>query len=183
MKSISYFVLFFLYCTNDSCVLLSLLAGSADNISLTNEVAISCLKLSISYFNGHTDYIKKISAMIFPLLLVLPQVLFYFHLTSDLLSFCWHGVTQSYSILILLCLVDYHISHFFLHSQTQNLNFKALGLVNEINWPLFRNLAVVPSGESVYIYLGIWFLYFPITFFYMKCTPLGRKASVCLRLW
>lgn len=50
-----------------------LLSGSADNHSLTGDVAIACLKNAISYFNDHTDYLKDIAAMIFPLLLVQPQ--------------------------------------------------------------------------------------------------------------
>lgn len=50
-----------------------LLLGSAENVSLTSDVAISCLKVAISYSHGHTDYIKRIAAMIFPLLLAMPQ--------------------------------------------------------------------------------------------------------------
>ncbi|TKY57272.1 U3 small nucleolar RNA-associated protein 10 [Spatholobus suberectus] len=50
-----------------------LLSGSADNHSLTGEVAVASLKNAISYFNDHTDYLKNVAAMIFPLLLVLPQ--------------------------------------------------------------------------------------------------------------
>ncbi|KAG5069211.1 hypothetical protein JHK85_001588 [Glycine max] len=47
--------------------------GSADNYSLNGEVAVTCLKNAISYFSDHTDYLKNVAAMIFPLLLVLPQ--------------------------------------------------------------------------------------------------------------
>ncbi|KAG4402850.1 hypothetical protein GLYMA_02G290200v4 [Glycine max] len=50
-----------------------LLSGSADNYSLNGEVAVTCLKNAISYFSDHTDYLKNVAAMIFPLLLVLPQ--------------------------------------------------------------------------------------------------------------
>nr|KYP73393.1 Uncharacterized protein At3g06530 family [Cajanus cajan] len=88
-----------------------LLSGSADNHSLTTEVAVACLKNAISYFND-TDYLKNVAAMIFPLLLVLPQ--------------------------------------------TQSLNLKALALVNKINWPFYRNIAVSSFGEgffSIYLYL------------------------------
>ncbi|KAL2316770.1 hypothetical protein Fmac_030646 [Flemingia macrophylla] len=48
------------------------LSGSADNHSLTSAVAVTCLKNAISYFND-TDYLKNVAAMVFPLLLVLPQ--------------------------------------------------------------------------------------------------------------
>jgi len=51
-----------------------LLVGSADNYSLNGEVAVTCLKNAISYFSDHADYLKNVAAMIFPLLLVLPQV-------------------------------------------------------------------------------------------------------------
>lgn len=54
-------------CTN------KLLSGSADNHSLTGDVALTCLKNALSFFNEHTDYLKNIAAMIFPLLLVRPQ--------------------------------------------------------------------------------------------------------------
>ncbi|KAF7836313.1 uncharacterized protein G2W53_011172 [Senna tora] len=47
--------------------------GSADNVSQIGKVALSCLEKAISNFTGHTDYIKRIAAMIFPLLLVQPQ--------------------------------------------------------------------------------------------------------------
>ncbi|PNX94133.1 U3 small nucleolar RNA-associated protein, partial [Trifolium pratense] len=47
--------------------------GSTDNVSVTGEVAITCLKKAISYFHDHSDYLKNIAAMIFPLLLVMPQ--------------------------------------------------------------------------------------------------------------
>ncbi|RDX79717.1 hypothetical protein CR513_39830, partial [Mucuna pruriens] len=50
-----------------------LLSGSADNHSLTGDVALACLKNAISYLNDHTNYLKNVAAMIFPLLLVLPQ--------------------------------------------------------------------------------------------------------------
>ncbi|XP_028799979.1 uncharacterized protein At3g06530 isoform X2 [Neltuma alba] len=50
-----------------------LLLGSAENVSLTSDVAISCLKIAISYCHGHTDHMKRTAAMIFPLLLALPQ--------------------------------------------------------------------------------------------------------------
>ncbi|XP_015973198.1 uncharacterized protein At3g06530 [Arachis duranensis] len=50
-----------------------LLSGSIDNVRLTNEVAVSCLNNAISYFHDHTDYLKRLAGMIFPLLLVLPQ--------------------------------------------------------------------------------------------------------------
>ncbi|KAG5109390.1 hypothetical protein JHK82_038613 [Glycine max] len=50
-----------------------LLSGSADNYSLNGEVAVTCLKNAISYFSDHADYLKNVAAMIFPLLLVLPQ--------------------------------------------------------------------------------------------------------------
>ncbi|XP_020222624.1 uncharacterized protein At3g06530 isoform X2 [Cajanus cajan] len=83
-----------------------LLSGSADNHSLTTEVAVACLKNAISYFND-TDYLKNVAAMIFPLLLVLPQ--------------------------------------------TQSLNLKALALVNKINWPFYRNIAVSSFGEGTTI--------------------------------
>ena len=53
----------------------SLLVGSADNYSLNGEVAVTCLKNAISYFSDHTDYLKNVAAMIFPLLLFLPQVM------------------------------------------------------------------------------------------------------------
>jgi hypothetical protein len=49
-------------------------AGSTDNVSVTGEVAITCLNKAISYFHDHSDYLKNIAAMIFPLLLVMPQV-------------------------------------------------------------------------------------------------------------
>lgn len=49
-------------------------AGSTDNVSLTGEVAVTCLKKAISYFHDQSDYLKKIAAMTFPLLLVMPQV-------------------------------------------------------------------------------------------------------------
>ncbi|KAK7300089.1 hypothetical protein RJT34_10922 [Clitoria ternatea] len=81
-----------------------LLSGSADEISVINEVAVTCLENAISYFNDHTEYLKNIATMIFPLLLVLPQ--------------------------------------------TRSLNLKALGLVNKINWPLYRNIGV-SSSEGV----------------------------------
>ncbi|KAI5444030.1 hypothetical protein KIW84_012591 [Lathyrus oleraceus] len=50
-----------------------LLSGSTDNVSLTGEVAVTCLKKAISYFHDHSDYLKNIAAMIFPLLLAMPQ--------------------------------------------------------------------------------------------------------------
>ncbi|XP_027939226.1 uncharacterized protein At3g06530 [Vigna unguiculata] len=50
-----------------------LLSGSADNDSLNGEVALTCLKKTISYFSDHSDYLKNVAAMIFPLLIVLPQ--------------------------------------------------------------------------------------------------------------
>lgn len=60
------------------CVSNSLLAGSADNVNLTADVAVTCLKNAISYFHDHTDSLKKAAAMIFPCLLVIPQVVPYF---------------------------------------------------------------------------------------------------------
>ena len=51
----------------------SLLVGSADNYSLNGEVFVTYLKNSI-YFSDHVDYLKNVVAMIFPLLLLLPQV-------------------------------------------------------------------------------------------------------------
>ncbi|KAE9614797.1 hypothetical protein Lal_00036146 [Lupinus albus] len=50
-----------------------LVLGSTDNISLTVNVCVICLKNAISYFHNHSDYSKKVAAMIFPLLLVLQQ--------------------------------------------------------------------------------------------------------------
>ncbi|CAI8586853.1 unnamed protein product [Vicia faba] len=50
-----------------------LLSGSTDNVSLTGEVAVTCLKKAISYFHDNSDYLKNIAAMIFPLLLAMPQ--------------------------------------------------------------------------------------------------------------
>ncbi|XP_004517296.1 uncharacterized protein At3g06530-like [Cicer arietinum] len=50
-----------------------MLSGSTDNVSLTGEVAVTCLKKAISYFHDQSDYLKKIAAMTFPLLLVMPQ--------------------------------------------------------------------------------------------------------------
>ncbi|XP_057441205.1 uncharacterized protein At3g06530 isoform X2 [Lotus japonicus] len=50
-----------------------LLSGSADNVNLTADVAVTCLKNAISYFHDHTDSLKKAAAMIFPCLLVIPQ--------------------------------------------------------------------------------------------------------------
>ncbi|CAJ1971385.1 unnamed protein product [Sphenostylis stenocarpa] len=47
--------------------------SSADNDNLSVEVAVSCVKNAISYFNDHTDYLKNIASMIFPILIVLPQ--------------------------------------------------------------------------------------------------------------
>ncbi|AET00469.2 uncharacterized protein At3g06530 isoform X2 [Medicago truncatula] len=48
-----------------------MLSGSTDNVSLTCEVAVSCLKKAISYF--HDQKLKSIAAMIYPLLLAMPQ--------------------------------------------------------------------------------------------------------------
>ncbi|CAK8538792.1 unnamed protein product [Lathyrus sativus] len=81
-----------------------LLSGSTDNVSLTGEVAVTCLKKAISYFHDHSDYLKNIAAMIFPLLLAMPQ--------------------------------------------TQDLNLKALVLVNKFTWPLYQNVAVSSSEET-----------------------------------
>jgi len=50
------------------------LVGYADVDSLNGEVAVACLKKAVSYFDNHTDYLKNVAAMIFPLLVVLPQV-------------------------------------------------------------------------------------------------------------
>ena len=65
-----------------------LLAGSAENDSLATDVAVSCLNIAISCSHGHTYYLDRTAAMIFPLLFALPQVLSDFHLTSDLIAFC-----------------------------------------------------------------------------------------------
>ncbi|KAK7276819.1 hypothetical protein RIF29_17965 [Crotalaria pallida] len=84
-----------------------LLLGLTDNVSLTCDVAVTCLKNAFSYFHDLTDYLYRLAGMIFPLLLVLRQ--------------------------------------------TQHLNLKALELVNIINWPLYRNIAVSSPGEVTLI--------------------------------
>ena len=61
----------FLHCIFNA---LHFLVGYDDIDSLNGEVAVTCLKKAISFFNDHTDYLKNVAAMIFPLLLVLPQV-------------------------------------------------------------------------------------------------------------
>ena len=36
-----------------------LLSGSTDNVRLTGEVAVTCLKKTISYFHDHSEYLKR----------------------------------------------------------------------------------------------------------------------------
>ncbi|KAI5432354.1 hypothetical protein KIW84_036190 [Lathyrus oleraceus] len=38
-----------------------LLSGSTDNVRLTGEVAVTCLKKTISYFHDHSEYLKRYS--------------------------------------------------------------------------------------------------------------------------
>lgn len=57
-----------------SICLMFMLADSSDKLALAGDVAVSCLKIVISSFPGMNDHFKKLSAMIFPLLLILPKV-------------------------------------------------------------------------------------------------------------
>ncbi|KAK1577185.1 hypothetical protein Q3G72_019640 [Acer saccharum] len=50
-----------------------LMSSSPDKINLAGDVAISCLKIAISSFHDQDNYSKKLSAMMFPLLLILPK--------------------------------------------------------------------------------------------------------------
>lgn len=54
------------------CVII-LMSNSSDKLALAGDVAISCLKIAISSFPGMNDHFKKLSALIFPLLLILPK--------------------------------------------------------------------------------------------------------------
>ncbi|KAH9678616.1 hypothetical protein KPL71_025786 [Citrus sinensis] len=54
------------------CVII-LMSNSSDKLALAGDVAVSCLKIVISSFPGMNDHFKKLSAMIFPLLLILPK--------------------------------------------------------------------------------------------------------------
>ncbi|KAK3217662.1 hypothetical protein Dsin_011632 [Dipteronia sinensis] len=54
------------------CIII-LMSSSPDKINLAGDVAISCLKMAISSFHDQDDYSKKLSAMMFPLLLILPK--------------------------------------------------------------------------------------------------------------
>ncbi|KAJ7949476.1 U3 small nucleolar RNA-associated protein [Quillaja saponaria] len=51
----------------------SLQSGSSDNGSLTGDVALACLKNAMLYFQDHTEYLRTVAAMMFPLLLILPK--------------------------------------------------------------------------------------------------------------
>ncbi|KAL5745887.1 hypothetical protein ACOSP7_027033 [Xanthoceras sorbifolium] len=50
-----------------------LMSSSSNKINLAGDVAISCLKIASSSFHDQNDYSKKLSAMMFPLLLILPK--------------------------------------------------------------------------------------------------------------
>lgn len=54
------------------CIII-LMSNSSDKLALAGDVAVSCLKVAISSFHGMNDHFKKLSAMIFPLLLILPK--------------------------------------------------------------------------------------------------------------
>jgi hypothetical protein len=48
--------------------------GSSDKTSLAAEVAVACLKNANPNFPHDDDYLGTFSAMLFPLLLILPKV-------------------------------------------------------------------------------------------------------------
>ncbi|KAI9160506.1 hypothetical protein LWI28_008767 [Acer negundo] len=54
------------------CIII-LMSSSPDKINLAGDVAISCLKIVISSFHDQDNYSKKLSSMMFPLLLILPK--------------------------------------------------------------------------------------------------------------
>lgn len=51
--------------------------GSSDKTNLAADVAVACLNNANSNFRHHDDGLKTFSAMLFPLLLILPKVLFF----------------------------------------------------------------------------------------------------------
>ncbi|KAJ0099511.1 hypothetical protein Patl1_20742 [Pistacia atlantica] len=53
------------------CVII-LISSISDKIILAGDVAVLCLKIA-STFHNHNDYSRKLSAMMFPLLLILPK--------------------------------------------------------------------------------------------------------------
>ncbi|KAG7972395.1 hypothetical protein I3843_07G181800 [Carya illinoinensis] len=50
-----------------------LMSGSSDKTNLAADVAVACLNNANSNFHHHDDGLKKFSAMLFPLLLILPK--------------------------------------------------------------------------------------------------------------
>lgn len=48
--------------------------GSSDKCTLVGDVVVSFLKIALSTFCDQADYSKKLTARIFPLLLIFPKV-------------------------------------------------------------------------------------------------------------
>jgi hypothetical protein len=128
------------------------LVGSSDKTSLAADVAIACLKNANSNLHDDDDYLRTFSAMLFPLLLILPKVS-----CSFVLTYVWFsnvsidGFNQaSHNWLVFVFLILY------CYLQTQRLNLKALQLAKEVKWPLYQNLVGTSSTEMVNYLLVIF---------------------------
>lgn len=154
----------------------SSLAGSLENNSLVCDVAILCLKNAIADIHENVERCNKLAAMIFPLLLVLPKVIFFSFQTSKYSQFCnscssWYAVNSVQQF-------ELSIERILLHGlQTLRLNLKALELAKVLKWPLFENLAAACHTEQVsydfvnarvlLVYISSCF--FVSYFFYSEC--------------
>lgn len=126
-----------------SICLMFMLADSSDKLALAGDVAVSCLKIVISSFPGMNDHFKKLSAMIFPLLLILPKVSSLCVLVSWFLKLHFTNQTSTRN-----CFVD-DICFYCNSSQTQKTNLKILELAKEQKLPFYHNIAVVSSKRKV----------------------------------
>lgn len=131
-----------------------LLADSSEKITLAGDVAISCLKIAISRFHDKNDNIKKLSAMTFPLVLVLPKVsLFYLFFVVFLslqflkLPYCHESSIANCFVVDSDCLCN--------PAQTQKTNLKVLELAKEQKLSFYQNLPVVSSEGKVNILLVV----------------------------
>lgn len=129
--------------SHKSICLMFMLADSSDKLALAGDVAVSCLKIAISSFHGMNDHFKKLSAMIFPLLLIQPKV------SVFCVSVSWFlKLTLRHQASIRNCFVD-DICFYWNSAQTQKTNLKILELAKEQKLPFYHNLAVVSSKRKV----------------------------------
>lgn len=155
----------------------SSLAGSLENNSLACDVAILCLKNAIADIHENVERCNKLAAMIFPLLLVLPKVVFFSFQTSKCSQFCnscssWYAVNSVQQF-------ELSIERIMFHGlQTQRLNLKALELAKAVKWPLFENLAAACNIEQVsYDFVNSMLLLVYIS----SCLFTQRFITLCMK--